>query len=224
MECRSLELTLISAEGLKKPRSSNKTDKVYVKVTLTGYNGSLRTPTDKKNPEPIWNHPMQITVDETAGQKRMLVFKIKAVRTFFDKNLGEVRVSFKDLMEGMKDEGKDVQVVTYKVKRMSKKPGGTITFSYKFGPKFIKPVTVYARGTSGTSGTSYAYDQSSSSGFGTGFLGGLLQTDGVKQMGKSSRHQYKTQHHGESSNSGEREIEARDIGKDATSVKGKEEA
>lgn len=40
----------------------------------------------------------------------------------------------------------------------------------------------------------------------------------------SSRHQYKTQHHGESSNSGEQEIEAQDIGKDATSVKGKEEA
>ena len=176
MECRSLELTLISAEGLKKPRSSNKTDKVYVKVTLTGYNGSLRTPTDKKNPEPIWNHPMQITVDETAGQKkRMLVFKIKAVRMFIDKNLGEVRVSFNDLMEGMKDEGKDVQVVTYKVKRMSNKPGGTITFSYKFGPKFIKPVTVYARGTSGTS--------SSSSGFGTDFLSGLVMADIISHAG-----------------------------------------
>ena len=40
----------------------------------------------------------------------------------------------------------------------------------------------------------------------------------------SSRHQYKTQHDGASSNSGEQEIEAQDIGKDATSVKGKEEA
>nr|GEU29839.1 hypothetical protein [Tanacetum cinerariifolium] len=136
----SLELTLISAEGLKKPSSSSKFDKVYATFTITGFHGKLQTPTDKNNPKPMWNHPMQITIDEAAaGQKRrMLVFKIKALRTFFDNNLGEVRVLFKELMEGMNDEGKDVQIVTYIVNRGSKKPGGTVTFSYKFGPKFIK--------------------------------------------------------------------------------------
>ncbi|GKF47294.1 C2 calcium-dependent membrane-targeting protein, partial [Tanacetum coccineum] len=113
MECRSLELTLISAEGLKKPSSSRKSDKVYATVTITGYHGKLRTPTNKNNPELIWNHPMQITIDEAAAaqKERMLVFKIKAVRMFFNKNLGEVCVSFKELMEGMNDEGKDVQIV-----------------------------------------------------------------------------------------------------------------
>ncbi|GJT25457.1 SRC2-like protein [Tanacetum coccineum] len=116
MECRNLELILLSADGLKKANSIDKEDKVYVDVSILGTDNKLRTPVDKTGgSERTWNHRMKFTIDEDLAQQNCLtlVVKIKAVKIFSDKNLGEVRLPIKELMKGIKDEGKEMQFVTY---------------------------------------------------------------------------------------------------------------
>lgn len=120
-------------------------------------------PVDKSGgSEPKWNHPMNFTIDEAAG-----LIKIKSVGMFSDKNLGEVRVSMKELLEGIKDEGKAMQLISYQVKAKSKKPRGSVSFSYKFGEKFFKPVTPSSHGFgTGSKSVSQPRNNSSSSGCG----------------------------------------------------------
>ncbi|GJZ73574.1 SRC2-like protein [Tanacetum coccineum] len=131
MECsRNLELRLVSAEGLKN-RSWTSKSNVYAVVSISGSrNKKLKTPVDKSGGlEPTWNHPMNFTIDEAAGlQNRLtLLVKIKSVGMLSDKNLGEVRLPMKELLEGIKDEGKAMQLVSYQVTRKSKKPRGSVT-------------------------------------------------------------------------------------------------
>ncbi|GJV14056.1 hypothetical protein Tco_1359379 [Tanacetum coccineum] len=57
-------------------------------------------------------------------------------------NLGEVRLPIKELMEGIKDEGNDMQFVSYQVKQDSKKPVGSLKFSYQFRKKSKKQAPV----------------------------------------------------------------------------------
>nr|GEX38871.1 hypothetical protein [Tanacetum cinerariifolium] len=69
---------------------------------------------------------MNFTIDEAAGlQNRLtLLVRIKSAGMLFDKNLGEVRLPMKELLEGIKVEGKAMQLVSYQVTRKSKKPRG----------------------------------------------------------------------------------------------------
>ncbi|PWA41925.1 C2 calcium-dependent membrane targeting [Artemisia annua] len=169
MECRHLELSLISAEGLKK------SDKVYAVAYISETSGRFRTPEDKTGgSEPTWNHPMHFTIKEALGKQNRLtlVVKIKGAGMFFDKNLGEVRVPIKELVEGIKDEGdEEKKYVSYEVLRKSKKPGGFLKFSYRFGPKFLKPA--YREVTAYTD----------SYGFGTGFVVGMVVGDHIASSG-----------------------------------------
>ena len=66
MERRTLDLTIISAEGLK---SLSKYD-VYVVVRGTG-GKKLQTPVlrNTRSSELTWNFPMKFTIDEAAGLK-----------------------------------------------------------------------------------------------------------------------------------------------------------
>ncbi|PWA79887.1 C2 domain-containing protein [Artemisia annua] len=101
-------------DGLKKPNSIKKADKVYADVSILGTDKKLRTPVNQTGgSEPTWNHRMKFTMDEDLAQQNRLtlVVKIKAVRIFTHKNLGEVCVPIKELMEGIKDEGKDMQAL-----------------------------------------------------------------------------------------------------------------
>ncbi|GJU19999.1 SRC2-like protein [Tanacetum coccineum] len=169
MEYRTFELSIISAEGLKKPSSANKSDQVYAIAYIAGKLDRFQTPVDKKGGlEPTWSHqPMTFTINEAEALRNslMLVIKLKAVRMFFDKNLGEVRVPIKQLIEGIRDEGKEIQVVSYYLQRKSNEPGGFLRFLYKFGRKFL--TLVYR-----SAGTRSAYG--SSSGVGTGFVPGMV--------------------------------------------------
>ncbi|GJT25458.1 SRC2-like protein [Tanacetum coccineum] len=114
MEYITFELSIISAKDLKKPSSANKSDQVYATAYIAGKLDRFRTPVDKKGgSEPTWSRqPMTFTINEAEALRNslMLVIKLKAVRMFFDKNLGEVRVPIKQLMEGIRDEGKEMQV------------------------------------------------------------------------------------------------------------------
>ncbi|PWA69703.1 C2 calcium-dependent membrane targeting [Artemisia annua] len=149
---RILELSIISAEGLKKPNSGNKSDQVYAIAYIAGKLDRFRTPVDKKGgSEPTWNHqPMKFTINEAEALRNslMLVIKLKAERMFFDKNLGEVRLPIKELMEGIRYEGKRIQVVGYQVQRKSNEPSGSLRFSYTFGKKFLTPVYYRPAGAS----------------------------------------------------------------------------
>ncbi|KAK9048188.1 hypothetical protein SSX86_032849 [Deinandra increscens subsp. villosa] len=145
MEYRTLTVNLVSANGLKKTRFTRKTD-VYAVVSISGTFGNgqkLRTSIHKNavDSNPTWNSSMKFLVYESAGLQNQLtlVVKIKSMRMFVDKTLGEARVPIKELLEGVKPEGKAVQTVSYQVK-----PQGVVTFSYEFGEKIVEPpVTAY---------------------------------------------------------------------------------
>ncbi|PWA55362.1 C2 domain-containing protein [Artemisia annua] len=150
MERRTLELTIISAGGLTSLSKYN----VYV-VVGTGTGGKkLQTHVLRStgSSELTLNIPIKLTFNEAAGlEDRLdLVIKIKAVKwLFFSKTLGKVRVPIKDLMEGITEEGKESQLVSYPVINGKAEPGSaSLTFSYKFGKKFWHKVK--APNTSGS--------------------------------------------------------------------------
>ncbi|PWA64764.1 C2 calcium-dependent membrane targeting [Artemisia annua] len=110
---------------------------VYAVVYITGNDPSQdqkqKTPVDKDgDANPTWNCPMKFTVNEAiALQNRLtLVVKIKTEGMFGDKDVGEVHVPVKELLQGYN--GKMVQFVSYQVRKPSGKPKGELSFSYKF--------------------------------------------------------------------------------------------
>ncbi|KAI3687313.1 hypothetical protein L1987_81008 [Smallanthus sonchifolius] len=163
MECRILDITLISAKGLKKASLIGKMD-VYAVAYISGLGNSheLKTHVDKDGgSEPSWNYPMKFTVDEAAGlQNRLtLVVKIKHKGTFGGKEVGEVNVPIKELLEGVTKEGKSEQLVSYQVRTPSGKPKGDLKFSYKFGEKFVEAVQAYPAPDGMAVGSSSGYQQ-----------------------------------------------------------------
>lgn len=168
MECRTLELKIISAKGLKKATLIGKMD-VYAVVSISGASGKpskLRTPVAQDaGTEPTWNFPMKFTIDERAGlQNRLtLLVEIKHEGTFGDKEIGEANVPIRELLDGIKKEGKgeEEQPFSYQVLTPSGKPKGTLNFSYKFGEKFTvdEPVKACATPTGMVVGSSSGYQQ-----------------------------------------------------------------
>ncbi|GKF97564.1 SRC2-like protein, partial [Tanacetum coccineum] len=138
MECRTLVLKIISAGGLK---SVSKYD-IYVVVGGTGGKKLQITPYLEGSSELTWNFPMKFTIDEAEGLKGglHLVIKIMAVNWLIRKTLGRVRVPIKDLMEGITEEGKESELVSYPVFNRKAKTGASLTFSYEFGKKFLHKV------------------------------------------------------------------------------------
>ena len=63
---------------------------------------------------PTWNYQMKFKIDESAAlQNRLtLVVKIKTEGMFGDKDLGEVHVPIKELLEGAMTRGKPLQFVS----------------------------------------------------------------------------------------------------------------
>ncbi|PWA79162.1 C2 calcium-dependent membrane targeting [Artemisia annua] len=143
MECRTLDLTIISAEGLKSIRKYD----VYVVVHGTDGRELQITPVLRNTGSSdhlTWNFPMKFTIDEAEGIKDSLnlVIKIMAVNWLTRKTLGKVRVPIKDLMKDIKEEGKESQLVTYPAVNRKAEPGASLTFSYEFGKKFLHKVEV----------------------------------------------------------------------------------
>ena len=93
---RPLEITVISAEGLKKVKHLSKMD-VYVVVKISGDSSTEQKTLVHKDggTSPKWNHPIQFTINETLAQTNSLVitFKLICCRTFRgDKEIGEIQV------------------------------------------------------------------------------------------------------------------------------------
>ena len=175
MECRPLDITLNSAKDLKDLNLFSKMD-LYAVVSIHGdyYNNNnasqQRTHIDKDcGPNPKWNFPMKFTVDVSAAEQNRLalVVKIKAEKKLAgDKEVGEVHVPIKELLESYGEESKDERRASYSVRTPSGKAKGVLDFTYKFGEKFTAtqqkaknvdtdtPVTAYpiGYGAAGPSG------------------------------------------------------------------------
>ncbi|KAJ9554689.1 hypothetical protein OSB04_009303 [Centaurea solstitialis] len=141
MECRTLDLTLISAKDLKDISlfAFGKMD-VYAVVSISGTVRKLRTPLNKcGGPNPTWNSPMRFMVYVGGAMDKCLVIKIKAIGMFTNWKLGQVKVPIKELMESVKsDDGSPMHVVSYRLRRPSgKTTKGEVCCSYKFGEKFM---------------------------------------------------------------------------------------
>lgn len=167
MECRPLDVTLISATDLKNVNLLSKMD-VYAVVSLSGDPASKhKTPVDKDSgPNPKWNHTVRLTVPEAPAKQGQLYLKVKIVsdRSFGDKEIGEVQIPIGELLESSGD-GKGEQRVSYSVRLPNGKAKGTLNLAYKFGEKFTAPAPeipkaappVMAYPPPGHAGPSYAY-------------------------------------------------------------------
>ncbi|XP_077225271.1 protein SRC2-like [Tasmannia lanceolata] len=153
MEYRPLDLTVISAKDLNDVNLFNKMD-VYVTVSINGDRKSKqKTPVDKQGGKnPTWNFPMKFHVDEISVQQNTLFlhFLIRCDRTLGDKDVGEVHVSVKELLDSAAGDDKSAKSVSYQVGKPSGKPRGVLNFSFKFGDKVVgptlksdEPVTAY---------------------------------------------------------------------------------
>jgi hypothetical protein len=156
MEHRTLEITLIGAKDLKQVNLFSKME-VYAIVSIAGGydNTQHRSPTDTTgNRNPNWNFPIKFTIDATAAEQNRLtlLIKLRCQRALGDRDVGDVHVPIKELLDGAGD-GKQAQsqaqFVRYQVRKSSGKPKGELNFSYKFGEKVVRadePVTAYPAG------------------------------------------------------------------------------
>ncbi|CAH9102026.1 unnamed protein product [Cuscuta europaea] len=140
MDFRTLELKIMSAKDLKKVTFFSRMN-VYVVVSVSGgdakSNQTLRTPADREGgSNPAWNFPIKFTIDDAAARQNrlMLVFKIRCERALGDKDVGEVVVPIKELLDSPAGVNTK-QFVSYQVRRPSGKQRGEITFSYQFSDK-----------------------------------------------------------------------------------------
>ncbi|XP_076895535.1 protein SRC2-like [Bidens hawaiensis] len=141
MDYRTLDITILSTNGLTMYSSSGKRNHFYVTATISGTASPQRfkTTTNKNNgSDPTWESRMSFKVNINKAAHMELVVQVKATSMLFDKTLGEVRVSIKDLIEGVTSEGKTLQTVSYPVKGRSGEPQGRLSFSYKVGKIFTK--------------------------------------------------------------------------------------
>ncbi|EYU45555.1 hypothetical protein ABFS82_14G008900 [Erythranthe guttata] len=141
MENRTLEITIQNAKDLKKVNLITKMD-AYVVVSISGgdkkWRQRTKTPVDHDgDANPTWNFPMKFTVEEAALQQNRLIidFNLVCQRALGDKDIGEVHVPIKELLDtpakgGAAAAGK--RFVSYQVKKPSGKPKGQLSFSYKF--------------------------------------------------------------------------------------------
>ncbi|GFY98729.1 hypothetical protein Acr_13g0001300 [Actinidia rufa] len=139
MEYRPLEITIISAKGLKDVGAFSKMD-VYVIATISGDpRTEQKTPIDKNGgSSPSWNHTMRFTVDEAAAQTNRLnlIFQLRHERNLLgDKDVGEVHVPIKELL-GNTGDNKSAALAEYPVRKPSGKAKGKLKFSYKFGAMY----------------------------------------------------------------------------------------
>ncbi|CAL9214250.1 unnamed protein product [Arabidopsis halleri] len=138
MECRSLDLTIISAEDLKDVQLIGKQD-LYAVVSINGdARTKQKTKVDKDcGTKPKWKHQMKLTVDDAAARENRLtlVFEIVADRPIAgDKPVGEVSVPVKELLD--QNKGDEEKTVTYAVRLPNGKAKGSLKFSFKFGEKY----------------------------------------------------------------------------------------
>ncbi|XP_074561858.1 protein SRC2-like [Curcuma longa] len=143
MAYRTLEITLISAKGLKEVNLISKMA-VYAVVSLSSHSRARqRTPPDRVGGRnPTWDSTLRFTVpaDADLARKHFLNILLRTERTLGDRDVGEVRVPLSELLSGAGDGPLPVQFISYQVRKMtSGKPKGVLNFSYKLGERVAAP-------------------------------------------------------------------------------------
>ncbi|XP_052211644.1 protein SRC2-like [Diospyros lotus] len=136
MAYRPLEITVLSAKGLKDVGHFSKMD-VYVAVRISGDPRSEHvTPVDQDGgSDPSWNYTVNFAVDEARVQTNSLslVFKLRHERKLLgDKDVGEIHVPVKELFDNAGN-AKSPVLAEYHVRMASGKARGKLRFSYMFG-------------------------------------------------------------------------------------------
>ncbi|KAH7513347.1 hypothetical protein FEM48_Zijuj12G0190400 [Ziziphus jujuba var. spinosa] len=141
MEQRTLEINVVSATDLKDVNLITKMD-VYAVVSISGdshpYHQKTKTNVDRGcGSKPTWNYPMKFTINDAAAKQNRLslVFNIRCERSLGDKDIGQVIVPVKELLDSAGD-GSSMKFTSYQVRKPSGKPKGVLNFSFKFGEKF----------------------------------------------------------------------------------------
>ncbi|KAL2497238.1 soybean protein regulated by cold-2 [Abeliophyllum distichum] len=133
MECRKLDINLVSAKNLPDVRNYGRM-KVYAEVSINGISKTaIKTQDDKQNEcNPSWNCSIVYTIGERAVQATNidLVIKLFTKRTFGDRYIGEVKLALKSLFEN----GVSAQNVSHAV---SGTTSGILNISYSFGEKIV---------------------------------------------------------------------------------------
>lgn len=140
MATRSIEITVTSAKGLEKVSKMD----VFVAVKLSGdpkcsNHCEQRTQVVRDSgTSPKWsNHVMKFPIDQTLAEANRLVitFKIRCEQHGEDKDIGEVHVPVKELLDHLGKDKTGQRYVTYMIKKPNGKPKGDISFTYSFaGP------------------------------------------------------------------------------------------
>ncbi|KAJ8529520.1 hypothetical protein K7X08_036355 [Anisodus acutangulus] len=145
MDWRPFDVTVISAAGIKNVNYFSTMD-VYVEVSILGYaKNTKRTFIDKKSgTSPKWNYTMKFTLDEPSLTKPglSLCFRLRSDRLFGDKDIGIVSIPMNEIFgqSACGPDGSPEKVVDYQVfTHISRRPRGTLRFSYKFGKKYGQP-------------------------------------------------------------------------------------
>lgn len=130
MECRKLELTVVSAQNLPDVRALGSM-KVYAKVSLkeSATLTSKRSAVDYQGEtNPTWNFVVDFTISESSVLRPEVnvVVKLTCDRTLGDRFVGEVRIPVKNLFDmGMESKN----VLSYSV---AGTPYGRLNLSYRF--------------------------------------------------------------------------------------------
>ncbi|CAI9754348.1 unnamed protein product [Fraxinus pennsylvanica] len=130
MECRKLDITLVSANNLPDIRSFGRM-KVYAQVSINGISKTeKKTQVDKRNEcSPCWNCTIGYTIGAKAVQQKSgveIVIKLFCERTLGDGYIGEVKLPLGRLFE----HGPTAQNMSYVVGGTTT---GTLIISYSFG-------------------------------------------------------------------------------------------
>ncbi|KAK9291302.1 hypothetical protein L1049_019247 [Liquidambar formosana] len=142
--CRTLEITSISAKNLKDVHIFSKMG-VYVVVKIANDpSPGQKTPLDKLGgTSPSWTctRSIKFTINEDAAQRNRLAlhFQLKSNSTFGDdKDIGEVYVPVKDLLNDVSDHGSSEKEKIFDLENARGKAKGTVSFKYKIGERFVK--------------------------------------------------------------------------------------
>lgn len=139
MEYRPLDLTIISAKGLRNANLFGKM-KVYAAAGLSSDPRSKkkRTPVDRDGGKnPTWKFSMEFSFPSSGPNNLFLHIQLKC-RCLFGHRIvvGEVHIPVNDLLLA---DGKPAQFVSYQVRRPSGKPQGVLSLSYKFRDRVDLP-------------------------------------------------------------------------------------
>lgn len=153
MDHRALEIISMSGKDLNRVNLITKMA-VYAVVSISGGDKkskqTTKTPVDRDgDTSPTWIFPMKFTVDEVALRQNLLTldFKLVCERKLGDKDIGEVHVPIKQLLESptigfVGNYGNQQRLVSYQVSKPNGQPKGQITFSYQFVDKDAPPPPV----------------------------------------------------------------------------------